>query len=819
MDEGVRFTNGYVAHGVSGPSRAAIMTGRAPARFGVYSNTDAQDGIPLTETFLPELFQNHGYYTAAVGKWHLSKISNVPVPEDKQTRDYHDNFTTFSAEEWQPQNRGFDYFMGFHAAGTAYYNSPSLFKNRERVPAKGYISDQLTDEAIGVVDRAKTLDQPFMLYLAYNAPHLPNDNPAPEQYQKQFNTGSQTADNYYASVYSVDQGVKRILEQLKKNGQYDNTIILFTSDNGAVIDGPLPLNGAQKGYKSQTYPGGTHTPMFMWWKGKLQPGNYDKLKPFWLRKNNKTSVLLIIIILAMILGVVKIQVWLNDWNNDFFNALSQKETDKLWQLVLWFPALLGIFVLISVNKTWLIKLLTIRWREWLTDYYLNRWFADKNYYFTQIYGEHKNTDNPDQRIAEDILLLISKTLSLSFGFIQSLSMLITFTVILWQSAGTLSFTVGGTEWSIQGYMVYTVVLIVIGGTLFTHKVGKRIRPLNVEKQRSEATFRTNLVQHNKQAELIALSNAESLQRQELSENFHTIKENWHRLMNRQRWLDYWQNIYSRSLSVLPYFLLLPQFISGQINLGGLMKSRQAFMLVSNNLSWFIYKYDELAELAAVIDRLYEFHQLTEQRPTNKPKNCQHAVQVADASIRTPDNKIILENLNFHVSPGKWLLLKGYSGAGKTTLLKTLSHCWPWFKGDISSPADSWYVSQTPLIKTGLLKEIICKALPLSVDDKSLSEVLHQVGLGKLAARIHDHDRWGDILSSGEKQRIALARLILRRPKWIFLDETTSHLEEQEAIRLLRLVREKLPTSGVIMVTHQPGVWNLVDDICDISAVI
>lgn len=185
------------------------------------------------------------------------------------------------------------------------------------------------------------------------------------------------------------------------------------------------------------------------------------LKPFWLRKNNKTSVLLIIIILAMILGVVKIQVWLNDWNNDFFNALSQKETDKLWQLVLWFPALLGIFVLISVNKTWLIKLLTIRWREWLTDYYLNRWFADKNYYFTQIYGEHKNTDNPDQRIAEDILLLISKTLSLSFGFIQSLSMLITFTVILWESAGTLSFTVGGTEWNIQGYMVYTVVLIVI----------------------------------------------------------------------------------------------------------------------------------------------------------------------------------------------------------------------------------------------------------------------------------------------------------------------------------------------------------------------
>lgn len=277
MDEGVSLTNGYVAHGVSGPSRAAIMTGRSPARFGVYSNTDAQNGISLEETFLPELLQNNGYYTAAIGKWHLSKISNVPVPEAEQTRDYHDNFTTYSADEWQPQNRGFQYFMGYHAAGTAYYNSPSLFHNKERVKAKGYISDQLTDEAIGVANRAKSLDEPFMMYLAYSAPHLPNDNPAPDEYQKHFNTGSQTADNFYASVYSVDQGVKRLLEQLKKNGQYDNTIIMFTSDNGAVIDGPLPLNGNQKGYKSQTFPGGTHTPMFIWWKGKLQTGNYDKL--------------------------------------------------------------------------------------------------------------------------------------------------------------------------------------------------------------------------------------------------------------------------------------------------------------------------------------------------------------------------------------------------------------------------------------------------------------------------------------------------------------------------------------------------------------
>lgn len=278
IGEGVKITNGYVAHGVSGPSRAAMMTGRAPARFGVYSNTDAQDGIPVEEKFLPELFQNHGYYTAAVGKWHLSKISNVPIAKEKQTRDYHDNFVTYSGEAWQPQNRGFDYFMGFHSSGAAYYNSPTLFKNRENVPAEGYITDQFTDEAIGVVNRAKAIDEPFMLYLAYNAPHLPNDAPAPSQYQDRFDTGSATADNFYSSVYAVDQGVKRILEQLKENGQYENTLILFTSDNGAVIDGPLPLNGDQKGYKAQTFAGGTHTPMFAWWNGRLQKGGKEFTK-------------------------------------------------------------------------------------------------------------------------------------------------------------------------------------------------------------------------------------------------------------------------------------------------------------------------------------------------------------------------------------------------------------------------------------------------------------------------------------------------------------------------------------------------------------
>ncbi|MDG6896237.1 sulfatase [Volucribacter amazonae] len=274
QDNGVKLSQGFVAHGVSGPSRAAMMSSRFPARYGIYSNDDAQDGVSADETFLAELFQDYGYETSAIGKWHLCRITNVPVPKEKQTRDYHDNFTTYCDAPFQPQARGFDYFFGFHASGVSYYDSPSLFENRERTPAVGYVTDQFTDKAIERLKEAG--DKPAFIYLAYNAPHIPLEQPAPKEYQI-FNTGNSEVDNYYASVYAVDQGVKRILDELKKQGKDQNTLIFFTSDNGAVVDSPMPMNGVLKGYKGETQQGGVRTPMFASWPAQFKPQDYNKM--------------------------------------------------------------------------------------------------------------------------------------------------------------------------------------------------------------------------------------------------------------------------------------------------------------------------------------------------------------------------------------------------------------------------------------------------------------------------------------------------------------------------------------------------------------
>lgn len=274
QDQGVMMSQTYVCHGVSGPSRSSFMTAQFPSRFGVYSNDDSEKGVPLDHKFLAELFQNYGYETTAIGKWHVGEITNVPVPPEKQTRDYHDNFTTYCNEPYQPQNRGFDYFMGFHPAGAAYYNSPSLFRNREHIEAKGYITDQLTDEAIDRIKHAK--DAPFFMYLAYNAPHIPLEKHAPEKYRV-FNTGNEEVDKYYESIYAVDSNVGRIVDTLKKEGKLDNTIIFFFSDNGSVIDAPLPMNGIFQGNKGETFNGGVHIPGFVTWKNGLKPGQYDKM--------------------------------------------------------------------------------------------------------------------------------------------------------------------------------------------------------------------------------------------------------------------------------------------------------------------------------------------------------------------------------------------------------------------------------------------------------------------------------------------------------------------------------------------------------------
>jgi len=268
---GVTFMNAHVTSPVCGPSRAALMTGRYQQRFGIYDNCDlAKGGVPVSETMLPELFQQAGYRTAMIGKWHLGKTTKKPLPV--QTHDYHMNATVGCIPEHNPINRGFDHYFGFNSSGTAYYNSPSLFRGLENVKAEGYATDEFTDDALKFI--AETGDDPFFVYLAYSAPHIPLELSAPEKYQR-FDTGNREVDNYYATLAAVDDGLGRIVALLEERGELDNTLIFYLSDNGAVIDSPQPMNGPFRGNKGNFHHGGMHVPMIAYWPKGLKPSKHE----------------------------------------------------------------------------------------------------------------------------------------------------------------------------------------------------------------------------------------------------------------------------------------------------------------------------------------------------------------------------------------------------------------------------------------------------------------------------------------------------------------------------------------------------------------
>lgn len=268
-NEGVRMTNAYVATPVCGPSRAGMMTGRFPHSFGTYSNVDAKQGIPLDIKLLPALMNENGYATANIGKYHNAKIRKEFVPKDDQSRDYHDNQISIAEPGYGPEERGFDYAYSYYVSGAALYNSPAVFRNGENTPAPGYLTHNLTNETLQFIEKANDDDQPFFINLAYSVPHIPLEQPAPAKYMERFNTDNLEADKYYAHVNASDEGIGKIIDKLKAMGEYENTLIFFLSDNGAVHESPMPMNGMSRAFKGQRYRGGVHVPFIAHWKGVL----------------------------------------------------------------------------------------------------------------------------------------------------------------------------------------------------------------------------------------------------------------------------------------------------------------------------------------------------------------------------------------------------------------------------------------------------------------------------------------------------------------------------------------------------------------------
>jgi len=537
-------------------------------------------------------------------------------------------------------------------------------------------------------------------------------------------------------------------------------------------------------------------------------------KPFWCSEERWAARGLLAVIVALNLGLVYVNVLINQWNNDFYNTLQQMDKVGFFHQLLRFSGLAAAYIVVAVYQLYLNQMLQIRWRRWLTGRYLADWIGARVYYRLQL--TDRGTDNPDQRIADDLAGFCDRTLNLTLGFLSSLVTLVSFISILWALSGTMSFTLDGAHIDIPGYMVWVALVYALAGTLLIHFIGRPLIGLNFNQQKFEANFRFSLVRFRENTEAIALYAGEATEMRRLMHGFGDVVSNWWAIMRRQKTLTWFRAGYNQIAMIFPFLVAAPRFFSGSIKLGGLMQTASAFGQVQDALSWFVNAYTQIAEWKATVDRLTGFRNAAHRAQGEAQSGAgvmvgtgNSACAVArDVRIDLPHGQPLLAPLDLVLKPGESVLVTGPSGAGKSTLFRAFAGIWPFGHGNVSMPrgARVLFLPQKPYLTIGSLREQLCYPAAIGkVDDDELRRILEECGLGHLVQRLDEEQHWAQQLSGGEQQRVAFARALVQKPDWLFMDEATSALDETSESQLYLLLRSKLPHLTLISIGHRSSL--------------
>ena len=531
---------------------------------------------------------------------------------------------------------------------------------------------------------------------------------------------------------------------------------------------------------------------------------------------------LLLAIVTLNLATVYVAVKFNDWNGVFYDALQAKNETVFWQQMGVFSYLAFGGIVIAVYKFYLTQILEMRWRKWMTSYYLQRWLSNQTFYKLELTRFTKsdaadtnaiNTDNPDQRISEDVNQFTTQTISLCMGLLNSVVTLVSFVGILWGLSGAFSFTLGGSSYTIPGYMLWAAVIYCLVGSVLTHYIGRSQISLNFFQQKYEADFRHHMVRVREYSESIALDKGEGVEKTQLDTRFTTVIRNYLALIKAQKNLIWFTSFFGQAAIIFPFIVAAPRFFSGAIQLGQLMQIASAFGKVQDSLSWFVDSYSSLASWRATTDRLTSFDEnmskseslLSNQTLVDAGSN---NLSTNNLTLSLPNGKVLLANAALNAQTGDAILLSGPSGSGKSTLFRAFAGIWPFSKGQIHMPANAMFIPQHPYFPNGTLRDALAYPEPATkYDDAALQTALKDALLPQLANRLNDKEAWGQMLSGGEQQRLAIARVLLKKPQWIFADEATCALDvEAENTLYKRLLASVLIAKGaIISIAHRPSV--------------
>ncbi|APD13797.1 ABC transporter ATP-binding protein [Pandoraea pulmonicola] len=519
---------------------------------------------------------------------------------------------------------------------------------------------------------------------------------------------------------------------------------------------------------------------------------------------------LLALVIVLNLAVVFINVRLNAWNAGFYDALDKRNWPVFRSSLAEFAILAFSFIIIATFRTYFRQMLEIRWRQWVTDTNLTKWFARQAYY--RIERDHL-ADNPDQRISEDIRTLVSSSLSLSLDLLTTLVSLFSFVTILWTISGAVSFALGGMNITIPGYMVWVAALYAIVGSFFIFKVGRPLVGLSYRQQQVEADFRFLLVRLRESAEQVALYRGEGAELSRLKSAFGAVRDNWWQIMVVTKRLIFANSIYAQIAIVFPIIAAAPRYFAGAFTLGVLMRLIDAFGQVSDGFSWFVNSFATLAEWKATVNRLREFTRVIDEPPrqggisvvATQADSHASAYAATDLRLALPNGAPLATAGSFAFTPGSRWLVRGRSGCGKSTLLRALAGLWPFGDGRVDVPAGArvLFLSQQSYLPIDTLKAALAfPSSPETFTDAECRDALVAVNLGQYVDDLQTVAHWARRLSGGEQQRLAAARALLQKPDYLFLDEATSALDVETEEAVYSALHANLPTTTMVSVAHR-----------------
>ncbi len=538
-------------------------------------------------------------------------------------------------------------------------------------------------------------------------------------------------------------------------------------------------------------------------------------RPYWQESEERSlawGVSALIIFLNLFMVFISYRI--TEWYAVFWNALQRFDSPAAWTQLAIFVGLATAYIVAAVLQTFFTQMLEIRWRRWLTYHYLDDWLARGTYYHMQVLGD--GTDNPDQRISEDLASFTSQTLNIVIGLLSSITTLFAFIFMLWELSSQITIPWDGQTFQIPGYLVWAALIYSVFGTLVTAWIGRPLIKLNFNQERFQADFRFSMMRLRENSESVALYGGENEERLHFLRRFAEVYANFWRIIWRSMRLNWWTSGYGQAAIIFPILVSLPAyFVNRAIGIGGLQQIASAFSQVQGALSFIVSSYAILASWHAVVDRLRFFHQSMEEvrqiqdHHYHIVRSESDHLEVHGLNVRLPNGRVLVRGLELSVRPGEHLLVMGPSGSGKSTLVRALAGIWPFGEGSVGLPMGEHplFLPQRPYLPMGSLRDVLVYpyGLPEGLQEERLQQILVDVGMSGLADSLEEQKLWSHILSLGEQQRLAFARILVHRPRWLFLDEATSALDEPAEEDLYRLIAGRLPGTAVISVGHRSSL--------------